>query len=115
MDLNLAHMIKASRYRILVKMVPVTEELLNSLHLTLVDQKKHWDHTARKGVVQSVGGGVYGIRVGDVVVFRGDAGFSMDGDPEFAHQDQENSYRWLKRDDCLAILEPVMEKIAEAV
>lgn len=96
-------MIKANRSRILVKLADVYDGVPNPLNLTRVDQKKHYDHKARRGVVESVGSLVHGISVGDVVVFRGDAGFSLDGDPEFQErQGFDVSYRWLKESDCLA-------------
>jgi hypothetical protein len=109
--------IKANRGRILVKVIPRYGDLQNKLQLTLVDKKKHYVGT-RKGEVISVGRGVYEVAVGDVVYFRGDAGFTLDGDPEFAYQDSDNNFHWLKESDCLAVEDkgPVeLKELQEAV
>lgn len=104
-------MIKASRGRILVKLLSVYDGEFNKLNLTIIEKKKHFEHVSRRGVVESVGKSVYGVSVGDVVVFRGDAGFSLDGDPEVDNEiygkgsTNGTCYRWLKESDCLAILE----------
>lgn len=105
-------MIRASRGRLLVKVLPAIDDIHNPLNLTLIDKKKHFEHASRKGEITSVGAGVYGVRVGDIVVFRGDAGFTMDGDPEVQRPEFGESYRWLKESDCMAILEPVKELAA---
>lgn len=102
-------MIKACRGRILVKLLSVYDGQPNPLNLTIVDKKKHYDHTSRRGVVESLGAGVHGIGLGDVVVFRGDAGFSLDGDPEFDRPEYGTEYRWLKESDCMAIEETVRD------
>jgi hypothetical protein len=84
-------------------MLPATEDISNSIHLILVDKKKHFEHTTRRGEVTSVGLGIYGIVVGDVVVFGGAAGFTLDGDPEFDRPEKGEEYRWLKPEECLAV------------
>ena len=108
-------MIQATRNRILVKLLPVTDDVSNTLNLVLVDKKKHYEHTSRKGKVASVGRGVRYIAVGDVVVFRGDAGFSMDGDPENQREIFGESHRWLKESDVLAVMETETSILAEAI
>ena len=102
-------MIKAARGRILVRIKPAIEDIKNPLGLTLVDKKKHFEHSSRRGSVESVGAGVHGVVVGDVVIFRGDAGFTMDGDPEVGERQGygENEYRWLKEHELLAVEEVV--------
>lgn len=101
-------MIQPTRGRILVRMLPVTGDLSNSHDLIIVDKKKHFEHKSRRGRVEATGRGVWAVSVGDVVVFRGDAGFSMDYDPEQERLD-ESVYRWLREDDCLAVEETVTE------
>ena len=94
-----------------MKLLPVYDGEFNKLNLTIIDKKKHYDHVSRRGVVESVGVGVYGVSVGDVVVFRGDAGFSLDGDPEVENEIYGKGsangtfYRWLKESDCIAVVE----------
>ena len=101
--------IQAARGRILVKKLPRYSGLENKLNLKLVDGKKHYDGV-RRGVVESVGAGVQDVSVGDVVVFRGDAGFTFDYDPDSELQDAENSYHWLREPDCLAVEENVLQE-----
>jgi len=105
--------IKAYRNRILVKMLPVTADFQNSLDLVLVDGKKHFDHKSRRGVVESVGKFVRLVKAGDEVLFRGDAGYSLDYDPDSKVNLDEHSYRWLKEADCLAVLEPESKAMQE--
>lgn len=98
-------MIKPSRGRVLVKLLSATLDLPNKINLTLIDSKKHFDHSSRKGVVTAVGAGIFDVAVGDVVVFRGDAGFSLDGDPEVERAEFGEGFRWLKKNDLLAVFD----------
>lgn len=101
---------KPMRGRILVDLLPVSDEFKNHFNLVIVDMKKHFQHTTRRGKVVGIGAGVYGVCVGDVVVFRGDAGTTIDFDPSGLNGiGDENSQRWLVESDCMAILEPVKE------
>lgn len=88
-------------------MLPAYSDLANLLNLEIVEKKRHFDYTYRRGVAESVGEGVDGVVVGDVVVFRGDAGFTLDGDPEVGERRGygEEHWRWLKQHECLAVEE----------
>jgi hypothetical protein len=98
--------IKANRGRILVKKLPRHSDYANKLNLVLVDQQKHYVGV-RYGEIQSVGKGIYEVKPGDVVLFRADAGFTLDPESGSDIQDSENSFHWLKESDCLAIEEPL--------
>jgi hypothetical protein len=98
-------MINPTRGRILAKMLPAVDDIPNSLGLTLVDKKRHYDHKSRRVVVQAVGRGVYAVKAGDIVIIRGDSGFTLDGDPEVQRPEYGEEFRWLKESDCLAIEE----------
>lgn len=77
------------------------------MQLVLVDKQKHYAGV-RRGEVQAVGRGVYDVKAGDVVVFRADAGYTFDVDPDRPEiQDSENNFHWLKEPDCLAVEEPL--------
>jgi len=98
-------MIKPRGSRVLVKMIDAINDLDNKLCLTLVDKKKHFAHVTRRGTVQAVGPDVRLVSAGDVVVIRGDAGFTLDGDPEVERPEYGENYRWLKEEECLAVEE----------
>lgn len=97
-------MIKPTSDRVLVRKIPRYGEMSTKLNLTLVDGKKHFDGV-RRGEVISVGPYVREISQGDVVVFRGDSGYTFDYDPENREvQDTDNaSLHWLREKDCLAL------------
>ena len=99
-------MIQAARNRILVKVIGRYDDLKNPLGLNLVDQQKHWQGTARRGEIISVGPGVTDVSPGEIVVYRADAGFSLDGDPELQNEVFGEAHRWLKIEDCMAVEEP---------
>lgn len=98
-------MIRPTAKRILVKMLPAQDDLANPLNLTLVDQKKHFEHSTRKAVVVAAGSGTKDVKTGDRVVIRGDAGFTLDGDPEVQRAEYGESYRWLKEHEIEAVEE----------
>ncbi len=98
-------MIKPTRGRALVRLLPANMDLPNNFNLTLIDTKKHFDHASRRGVVVALGAGKFDVAVGDVVVFRGDAGFSLDGDPEVERPEFGEGFRWLKKNDLLAVFD----------
>jgi len=95
---------------VLVKMLPAYDDLPNKLQLDLSaaeGKKRHYEHTYRRGVVASVGKDVKEVKKLDVIIFRGDAGFTMDGDPEVENEIYGEGYRWLKAHECLAVEERV--------
>ena len=89
----------------LVKMLPVYDEKENPLKLTIVDNKKHWEHKTRRGEVVAVADGVTVVKPGQVVWFEGAAGFTFDYDPENTAGGDETTHRWLKPHECLAVEE----------
>ena len=98
--------IRANRNRILVKLLPRYETERNPLGLELVDGEKHWRGGLRRGLVTSVGVGVREIKVGDILYFKADAGFSMDGDPEMKDEVYGEGFRWLKFYEVEGVEEP---------
>ena len=107
-------MIKAIRSRILVEMFPAIDDLPNKLNLTLIDKKKHYDHALRKGKVVSVGRLVSEVGVGDVIYFRGDAGQSLDGDPELDRPEYNDvKYRWLNPREVEAVEDSLPELVSQ--
>lgn len=92
-----------------MKMLPAQDDLSNKLQLTLVDQKKHFEHATRRAVVVAVGRTTREVRMGDRIVIRGDAGFTLDGDPEVERPEYGESYRWLKEHEIDAVEERVLE------
>lgn len=100
-------MIRPRSSRILVKVIPAIEGLPNTLGLTLIDHKKHWDHVSLRGEVVCVGPKVKQVKNGDVVIFPGTAGFTTDFDPQMPENSElGNGHRWLTESDCLAVEEP---------
>lgn len=99
-------MIRPTRDRVLVRMLGRYDDYRNPLGLELVDQQKHWQGGARRGRVVSVGAGVQSVKPDDVVIFRADAGFTMDGDSEVQNEVYGEGHRWLKVEDCFAVEEP---------
>lgn len=97
-------MIRPMPGRVLVEVFPPGMEHANLLKLTLVDKKKHFQHPVRKGKVIAVGRGVSEVRSGEVVIFRGDAGFTTDKEHDGSDLKGED-FRWLKPSDCLAVEE----------
>lgn len=100
-------MIKPTGSRLLVKMIPRTEQLSNALSLTLVDKEKHWRHAFRKGKIIAVGPFVRDVEVGQVVVMEGSAGTTLDGREVGLGEE----YRWLKEYEALAVEEPVKTEL----
>ena len=103
-----------NRGRILVKLSPAIDDIPNSLNLTLVDQKKHFDHTSRRGIVEAVGLGVTSVAEGDEVVFAGPVGKTMDFDAGMDRNFDESEYRWLKAGDVLAVVDREQIKLEVA-
>lgn len=105
--------------RILVKMIPIGDDHLSNMGPTLramkiqiEDRKKHWDHKSRRGTVLGIDPKIdAGVCVGDVVVFNGAAGFTLDGDvmdedDKYDDPLKGESFRWLKAKELDAIEEP---------
>lgn len=100
------------RRRILLRMLPIREDIHNPLGLELIDKKKHWDHEFRRGVVEAMDPAlcwrVPELMLGDIVIIRGDAGFTMDGDvldedDKFEEPLKGEGYRWMHWKEILAI------------
>lgn len=103
--------------RFLVKMLEVHDDhehmkgpALKGLGLVTVDRKKHWDHPGRRGQIVAADPDLETeVVVGDVVLFEGSSGFTLDGDvldQDFWDQDQTvkgESYRWIKNKEIDAI------------
>lgn len=104
---NQPQKISPTNDRLLVELLPSTSQFENTLNLQLVDKSKHFRHPSRRGKILAAGPRVRNVRVGETVVFRGDAGYSMDYDPDRIHQLDENTHRWLRESDCLAVEEAV--------
>lgn len=88
--------------RILAEMLPPHDGERNLLGLTLVDTRKHFEHTSRKAKVLAVGRSVRQIHAGDVVVVKGSAGFTLDAEPVDESGVKGNEFRWLYERECLA-------------
>lgn len=97
--------IRANGDRVLVKLLPAYDGISGKLGLTIIDKRKHFAHTVRRGVIESIGRRIDGISVGDVVVFCGDAGFSLDGDAGVEGEEFGEGYRWLRWKECLGVEE----------
>lgn len=107
------------RRRILVKMLPVKGDYHNPLGLEILDQKKHWNHQFRRGRVVAfdpvIMWHVPDLMLGDVVVFNGSAGFTLDGDvmdDDDKYEDplKGENFRWLHWKEIDAIDEGETEK-----
>lgn len=93
-----------NKWPVLVEMIPRYADALNPLGLTWVDRKKHFEGDVRWGRVVRLADGVSWLSVGDVVVFKASAGFTLDGDvmdPE--HPLKGETFRWLRQSECLAV------------
>lgn len=102
------------RRRILVRMLPVTEDYYNPHGLLLQDKKKHWNHEFRRAVVVRVDPLVMwhipDVHLGDTVIIRGAAGFTLDGDimdedDKYEEPLKGESFRWIKWKEIEAIEE----------
>lgn len=96
--------------RFLVKMISVKEDhqhlkgqTLKAMGLVTVDKQKHWNHPARRGVIVATDPNLNtDLDVGDVIVFHGAAGFTLDGDvldtdfPDLEDTVKGENYRWIK-------------------
>lgn len=105
------------RRRVLVKMISVQDDhiemmgpALRTAGLVTIDRKKHWDHVSRRGIVQAIDPRIETeVEIGDVVIFNGAAGFTLDGDvldQDFDDLDQKvrgEGYRWLRAKEIEAI------------
>lgn len=100
-------MMKPLGARVLVKMIPSTDEIENKLNLALVDKKKHWDHKSRRGLILAVGPDVFRVDVGEVVIMHGSAGKTF-GEYDKAF---DESYRLIKQSECEAVDDAWTEKI----
>jgi chaperonin GroES len=102
--------------RVLVKMIPIGEDhrtnmgpTLRAMGMTIEDKKKHWDHKYRRAMVVGIDPAINaGVCVGDVVVFNGAAGFTLDGDvmdedDKYDEPLKGESFRWLKAKELDAI------------
>lgn len=107
------------RKRILVKMIDIKDDYHNPLALNLIDKKKHWDYQFRRGQVVAfdpvIMWHVPELMLGDVVVFNGSAGFTMDGDvmdedDKYDAPLKGESYRWLHWREVDAIDEKETEE-----
>jgi hypothetical protein len=110
-DVNILEKVKPRR-RILVKMLPVTEDYYNPHGLILQDKKKHWNHEFRRGVIvrmdDDVAWHIPEVHVGDTVVFNGAAGFTLDGDimddeDKYDEPLKGEGFRWLKWKELEAV------------
>ena len=95
-------MIKPTRDRVLVKMVPAVDQIHNPIKLVLIDQQKHWGHKVRWCKVLAIGPDVKVVNPGDVVVIEGSAGKTLDGE-DIGYGEE---YRWLDEAECLALVAP---------
>jgi chaperonin GroES len=106
--------------RILVEMISIGEDhrtnlgpTLRTMGIVIEDKKKHWDHQYRRGRVVAIDPDIKaGVCVGDVVVFNGAAGFTLDGDvmdegDKYDEPLKGESFRWLKAKELDAIEEPM--------
>lgn len=107
------------KFDFFVEMIPASKDLKNALGLQLVDKKVHWNHATRRGIVRDMNANVkVDVKLGDVVVFKGSAGFTLDGDiidddfQEFGENKGE-SFRWLKESEILAVDEAMTEELSK--
>ena len=88
--------------RILVKMLPILKDYSNKLQLRLISHKKHWEHQFRRGLVEAIDPKLHvDFKEGDVVIFNGASGFTLDGDildedDKYEAPLKGESFRWLK-------------------
>ena len=94
-------MIKPRGKKILVEMIDAMQTVHNPLGLTLIDQKKHWEHKSRRGRVIAVGPKVREVGLGEVVIMPGSAGRTLDG-LDVAYGE---NYRWLEEREIAAVEE----------
>lgn len=106
-----------------MRVLPIGDDYHNPISLTLMDSKKHWNHDFRRGVVEAmdpvISWHVPDVMLGDVIIFSGSAGFTMDGDI----MDEEDKYdaplkgegwRWLRWHEVQAIDDGTTQKLLEA-
>jgi co-chaperonin GroES (HSP10) len=104
--------------RLLVEMLPAKDDFLNSHHLSLVDQKKHFEHDFRRGRVLEIDPEILTeIQTGDVVIFHAARGFTLDGDildedDRYDAPMKGESMRWLKPKEIDAIDDQWTERLA---
>jgi len=100
------------RRRVLIKMLPIKDDYHNPLGLKLIDQKKHWNHAFRRGVVEAIdpviAWRIPEVTVGSVVIINGAAGFTLDGDimdddDKYDDPLKGESWRWCKWKEIEAI------------
>lgn len=110
---ELAYKVKPRR-RVLVKMLPIAGDHYNPHGLTLVDKKKHFEHAFRRAKVVSMDPAIAwhipDVMPGDVVIIRGDSGFTTDGDvldedDKYEEPLKGEFYRWMHWKELLAIEE----------
>jgi hypothetical protein len=103
-------------------MIPVTTDhsqlmgpTLKAMGIKTVDKSKHWSHSIRRGIVRDLNPKLRTeVKVGDVVVFRGASGFTMDGDlldDGLDEYGKGEGHRWLKESELLAIDEALTEAL----
>lgn len=113
------------KFDFFVEMIPVARDhehlmgpALKAAGLTTVDKKKHWDHGVRRGIVRDINPGVRTeVTLGDIVLFEGSAGFTMDGDLLDEGLDEYGKgegHRWLKEKELMAIEEPALVEVSNA-
>jgi len=100
-------------------MLDIREDYHNPLGLNLINKKKHWDYSFRRGQIvafdPSILWRVPDLMIGDVVVFSGSAGFTMDGDvmdedDKYDEPLKGESYRWLHWKEVDAIDDKATEE-----
>lgn len=106
------------KFDFFVEVVPATADhealmgpALKKLGLKTFDKKKHYDHVVRRGIVRDLNPDIRTeVKIGDLVLFEGAAGFTMDGDLIDEGLDEYGKgegHRWLKHRELLAIEEPL--------
>ena len=95
-----------------MRILPIAGDYHNPMGLTLMDKKKHWDHQFRRGVVEAIdpviSWRIPDVLLGDVIVFKGSAGFTLDGDimdeeDKYDEPLKGEGYRWLKWKEIEAV------------
>jgi hypothetical protein len=90
--------------RILVKMLDVKQDYHNPMGLNLISHKKHYDYQFRRGIIVAMDPRIQWhlpeVLLGDVVIFSGASGFTLDGDimdedDKYDAPLKGESYRWL--------------------